>query len=192
MPRGKHAAPAREGKNNVYTAVTYDELNELDRVARYILAVGYSGQYGGHEAVRQSYINAHTIAVAQHGTELFVAVNTLFYAQQGKAPQENPNETIGRIKAELVNEGAHRYYSNIYFIDNPNGDTDRTFHAEMQLVDFFANNGWPFQHNMIGVSKPCCQKCAENLDKLNLGYSYWHGESVGDRYVNPKTTTQWW
>jgi hypothetical protein len=192
MPLGKNAAARKDGKNNVYEAVQYNELNHLDQVARYILAVGYSGQYAGDNALRQGYINAHTVAVAQHGTELFVAINTLFYAQQGKAPQEHMNKIIGRVKAELISAGATDYYSNIYFIDNEWGIKDRFYHAEMQLVDFFKNNNWPLQGNMLGVSKPCCQKCAENLDKLKISYSYWHGVDVGSQYKEPKTTERWW
>lgn len=178
-------------KNVVYTNLRHDRLNDLDRVARYILAVGYSGQYHGGDAYNQGYVAARTVAVALHEGHLYVATNTVIDPRR-----EHPNVTIGRVLSEVGTEvlerGLEDTYKSVIFIENPRGSADRTYHAEMQLIDFFHRNRWRPGGDMIGVSKPCCRRCAVNLDNLDVGYSYWHSENVGPGYRQPAARGKWW
>ncbi len=162
-------------------------LNDLDRIARFVLAIAHSGQWTPEHVQdsgsvvnpnrEQGFIAQRTVAVAYGGNdEIYIAANSLW-----NDDIEDCGSTKQRVIDALSAEGVAR---RIHFLPNPFGNGDRTFHAEMQIVRFFVQRGWALRYGEIGVSKPCCRRCAENLDRQGVHYSYWHNEPTG-QYVQP-------
>lgn len=168
--------------NVIYTHLVAGELNELDKVARYILAVAFSSQYPGNSR-EQMFISQRTVAVASHNGKLYVASNGL-YGGEPDALQK------GNVAAALRAEGV---MDEIVYLANWSGFHglgESDYHAEMQIVDYFYLMRIPLPQ--IGVSKPCCGKCKERLDSLGIDYSYWHTQGTGSSYKYPKATAKWW
>jgi hypothetical protein len=76
--------------------------------------------------------------------------------------------TKDRIREALRANGETRQ---LEFVPPPTGLEASTFHAEMQLVEEIGKAGERFEGKQFGVSKPCCQNCANQLDKLEIDYS---------------------
>lgn len=51
-------------------------------------------------------------------------------------------------------------------------------HAEMQLLRYLRNRNITPKCSFMGVSKPCCQRCAEELNKYRIKYSTFHNDLV--------------
>lgn len=151
-------------------------LYYIDEIARFILAIAHSGQYPGNHR-EQFFISQRTVAVVFHQGTLYVATNSL-----RNDDVEDVGTTLQRAIDAIRGAG---YADQVRFIYNPGGNEDRNFHAEMQLLSYFMAKGWRFDQDIIGVSKPCCENCANNLDRYLIMYSYWHREPVGGRYVHP-------
>ncbi|WP_321888661.1 nucleic acid/nucleotide deaminase domain-containing protein [Paraburkholderia bannensis] len=203
-------ASANPAKNNVYEKLTAAGLTELDKIARFILAIAFSGQWtkeklqakslvdaaegadlaaleeaAERQANReQSFVAQRTVAVAYHGTELIVAANDLW-----NASLEDPVATKARVCEELRKAA---FSDPVTFIDNPISHEDKTVHAEVQLVNHFHTRQWRFEEDAMGVSKPCCMLCAVMLDDLGVSYSYFHREGVGKGRVPASVATPWW
>lgn len=195
MPKGNYAATTTSqqtlGDITLKKVVDYNinisNLNFLDRVARYFLAIAYSSVYPGSDKYNQAYVAARTVAAALNGNKLYLAANEL----KGLGLQRPKKDTRpiiiavnelrkgfeGLIK-EFASEGIGGI-TEVVFVANPFGDDNRTYHAEMQLVDLFYEGRMNFDGGIIGVSKPCCMQCALSLDKVDINYSYWHNEKVG-------------
>ena len=47
-------------------------------------------------------------------------------------------------------------------------------HAEMKIVSYFIQNHDDIQGRSLGVSKPCCQACANELSRRGITYSTTH------------------
>lgn len=55
-----------------------------------------------------------------------------------------------------------------------NKKNDPTAHAEMQILKYFQKEKIDFKEiRTLGVSKTCCQKCADRLEKEKIHYSAW-------------------
>lgn len=196
MPKGRFTKTSmgdeQLGNTRLRRVVNYDDLsymflNDLDRIARYFLAVAYSSVYKPTDTYNQAYIAARTVAVGRSGNKLYIAANGL----KGLGSQRPRGDTrriiiaVNEIRigaqglANALAEEGIGGITNIIFATNPEGDEDRTYHAEMQLVDIFHEEGVPFDGSIIGVSKPCCKNCAQSLDRVGVGYSYWHDQNVG-------------
>lgn len=57
------------------------------------------------------------------------------------------------------------------------GDKDK-MHAEMQLLRFLKRRNITPKFHYIGVSKPCCSQCKQELDAYKIKYSTYHGDEV--------------
>lgn len=181
MPNGRYAqdqmVPVQLGavrlNRNVEYNLQWNNLNELDRIARFVLAIAYSGYYAGNDTYNQAYVAARTVAVARSRGALYIAANTLWR-------EADVDAVTDRVSDALRGEGIGGLPGDrIVFVFNPRGDDDREFHAEMQLVEYLHARNLPFDGNEIGVSKPCCTTCANRLDRLRISYSYWHNQGVG-------------
>ncbi len=196
----------RLGNLNLSRVVNYDDLNyiylnPLDRIARYYLAVAYSSVYRGNDNYNQAYIGARTVAVGICGGAIYITANTLhglgLQRQRGRQAPRGLRIAVNEVRvgaqglaSELLAEGI-RGINQIYFVTNPLGADDRTYHAEMQLVDYFYEEGLRFEGDMMGVSKPCCRYCAGSLENLGIEYSYWHDQNVGS-VVRCEPESSWW
>jgi hypothetical protein len=205
MPKGHYAASntlnQKLGQVTLKKVVDYtldiNNLNVLDRVARYLLAVAYSSVYKGTDTYNQAYVAARTVAVGLADNTLYVTANTLIglglKAQSNVKLKIAVNEMRIAATALAAEMSAERIanLTELVVVLNPLGNDDRTYHAEMQLVDVFQEQNLRFEGDIIGVSKPCCMQCAGTLDKLGIGYSYWHSENVG-HWIPCKPKAKWW
>lgn len=168
--------------NVIYTRLTANELNDLDLIARQILAVAFSTLYPGNDR-EQLFIGQRTIAVAKHGGTIYVASNDVYDGAPTIQQQTN-------VSQQLASDGET---GNIVYLANWagwSGMESRDYHAEIQLVDYFYMMRMPLPQ--IGVSKPCCSKCKAELDRLGIDYSYWHTQGTGSHYKYPKAQAKWW
>ena len=197
--------------NVVYTSLRYDELNDLDRIARFVLAVAHSANYSGTHR-EQRFVGQRTVAVAiTDRGDLVIAQNSVLTTRVSSG-RGRPSftrmvpELEERIRQTVAVELEWEYaippeelhldlpdkpFGNIYWVANRFGPQDTSFHSEMQLVYCMAQNGLRFEGNQIGVSKPCCLKCATRLSKLGIDYSYYHTQSA-DPWVDPGVKARWW
>ncbi|TBV10817.1 hypothetical protein [Stutzerimonas kirkiae] len=182
-------------KNVVDYKIHYKNLNVLDRIARYILAIAYSSAYRATDTYNQAYVAARTVAVALDDNALYIAANSLWGL-------DNANHLIPYTDLRLVGGDAlieeirsenitGTDESNIFFIPNRYGLNDRKYHAEMQIVDYFHSNSKRLTGDQIGVSKPCCMHCANALDRVSIEYSYWHNERCG-LPTQCRPQRKWW
>jgi hypothetical protein len=163
-------------------------LNDLDLIARFVLAIAHSGQWTAErvaegtgrpaaEAARtaareQHFVNQRTVAVARVRGTLYIAANMLW-----NDDVEDVGTTMTRVMLALRGEGIRGPFQ---FVPNPNGSSDSVFHAEMQLLRYLARNGLPMPAEM-GVSKPCCPRCAARLDRIGVAHSAEHDQDPGPR-----------
>ncbi|MHC8371712.1 hypothetical protein ACYZT2_13090 [Pseudomonas sp. MDT1-85] len=201
--------------NVVYTAVVYDELNPLDRIARFIMAVAHSANYAATDR-EQGFIGQRTLAVALSKGTLYVAQNNVLttrHFSDSSSSSKNPKPTFTAQVPELqdyltslVNmeleweyaipgEEIHlpvpdSLFSTVAWVFY-GGPEDTSFHAEMQLVNFLHSQGLPFDKNQIGVSKPCCSSCASRLTQLGIDYSYFHTQRALP-WIDPGVHARWW
>ncbi|MBN9121939.1 MAG: hypothetical protein J0I06_22825 [Planctomycetes bacterium] len=214
MPNGRQAAAAKQeftaklekGDVNIEQtvfAIDDDHLSDWDRIASYILACVYSSVQRQHVS-RQSYSSADTVAVARSGSTLHVFTNTMFArADWNKQQQQVVFTPLSASKrgtgqaaaAETVfaamKEAGMSDIKTIDFTYKKSLLTNRTYHAEMQCVDYFFEERQAIDGNYIGVSKPCCRDCAKALDKFGIGYAYWHDVSGNNDWVPPRPMNRW-
>jgi len=141
-------------------------LNYLDKFARMILSVCHS--MDSPDFVRQNLVDMNTVAVAPFETYLVIACS-------GKMELDR-NLIMAVVGEDILNYG----FSGVMVISQ--GAQQQ--HAEMQIVDFFSAHSKSITGKMIGVSKPCCILCAQQLDALKVEYSYWHDQNVG-KWIPP-------
>jgi hypothetical protein len=72
------------------------------------------------------------------------------------------------ISPDIIAEYAVR---SVNFISPTNGDSNGLFHCEMQLIDYLIEHEIFPLRRYIGVSKPCCTHCRNNL--LACGLENW-------------------
>lgn len=179
LPPGERSPSS---SNVIYTRLTAAGLSELDKVARYVLAIGFSSEHAG-DSREQLFIAQRTVAVAIHDGRLYVASNGLYWGE--------PNATQkGNVATALHASGVDE---EIVYLANwaaSYGLSPDDYHAEMQLVDYFHAMRLPLPE--LGVSKPCCSNCKKYLDQLAINYSYWHTQGTGKYYKAPKASAKWW
>ncbi|HEY4371416.1 MAG TPA: hypothetical protein VGN52_05810 [Burkholderiales bacterium] len=162
----------------VYENITPEGLNYYDRVARLMLAITHTAP--GDNAISptdmlgQQMIGAPTVAVAECGGTLYVTTNKIAEFQHKL------------VKGALEREDVD---AKIEVLPDPKSDS---YHAEMQLVDYFSHKGIRLEGDTMGVSKPCCKSCADRLEALSIDYSYWHGQNVGKDWKPCTPKEKWW
>ncbi len=154
MPKGQWVNRSVYQTYHGFTGVRISGMSDLDRIASHLLATNYS-RTASPTAISQSLIQNDCVAVAWYGETLFAASN-----KRKLAPEDFASLTdyFGPFRHSIVVRG--------------NG----TMHAEMQLIEEFSWMG--SRSTEIGVSKPCCKKCAQVLDHLKVKYSQYHTASV--------------
>jgi hypothetical protein len=154
------------------------QIGALDRVAYQVLAVSYTGIYVDLPNV-QRYIGQPCVAVAYCQGTMYIAANNLWRSLgPGPWPHAEIGANVGNqnVFALIVHElRAEGVPSPIRLLQNPAGENDTAYHAELQLIDFVYDHlGGAFDGNLIGVSKPCCQTCANELLDLGVGLTDFH------------------
>ena len=140
-----------------YSKGNYDNFHYLDFIARTIHDIAWSRQKNN-----QKLINLDCVAVCVvNDRDLWVASNNI-------SIEDCDIEQLDKIMCE---DGLF-LYENIYIVHNGNGH----MHAEMQLVQELINEG--IETKYIGVSKPCCKFCANELNEQKIKYSLWHDSRV--------------
>lgn len=156
------------------------QIGELDKVAYHVLAVSYSGIYIDNFNV-QRYIGQPCIGVAYCQGCLFIAANNVWRSQgpgvdypQAEVPANVGNTNVFAMICHSLRAGG--IIAPIRFLENPLGECDTTYHAELQLIDFvYILSNSHFDGNILGVSKPCCQFCANELHERGIAITDFHG-----------------
>jgi hypothetical protein len=115
--------------------------------------------------LRQLDINLDCVAAAFDGEWWYVAANGELISWQH----------VQKLKAEL---GGAR----IILVEG----SDRNLHAEMKIMSYLKENRLIKWGILMGVSKPCCPNCREQLDIWKVRYTSYHTQApqVG-RWTNP-------
>jgi hypothetical protein len=185
-------------------------LNELDKIAQAILSIAWSG----HESQgRQSQVgnrDLRTVAVVAVNQTLIVAGNAIsweqrlrstirradargtqnwvYYAPQTQYSPDYSTLIFGgadAIRYELGRLGEQRQ---VLFPDECRKDFN--FHAEMALLQYMSMHNLHPDGDEIGVSKPCCVRCARVLDECRIRYSTYHTSPIGD-WTPPNLRVGW-
>lgn len=154
-------------------------ISELDKIAYAALAISYTGIYIDNPAV-QDYIGKPCIAVAYCEIGLVIAANNIWrvFGPGAQYAETEIYENVGN--QNIFTLIRHHLYAiehihiPVSFIMNPNGESDTSYHAELQLIDFMRINNYHFIGNGIGVSKPCCRICANELHRLGIMFTESH------------------
>ncbi|AWF82093.1 hypothetical protein BTJ40_15340 [Microbulbifer sp. A4B17] len=174
--------PAQLQRNAFYRNVVPDDLNPLDLVARKILAHKFSNLHDPQNSVRQAMRDVETVAcvIAGKGT-LLVSHNSSFGAHGGN------NQEVELATAAAFKDLRARGFVNItdYHVLSPIRKLRRTFHAEMQILKACSEHNREIQGGIIGVSKPCCGKCAKVLKAFRINFSLYSKSPIGD-WVSPE------
>lgn len=130
---------------------------EPDRIAAALLAMSFSGQ---KSEASQRLIQMACVAVVFVNQEIWVASNGV------------------TIDADIINKTLGPAYDgcNVYVVENGRGK----MHAEMQLVQELHGSKMLKEGSKyyIGVSKPCCSRCADVLNKLGIAFLHQHEDDV--------------
>lgn len=174
-------------------------MNDLDLVASLVLAVAWSGGNRQSKST-QMEVQKQTVAVMVLDDTLHFTCNGVswddatitlnrFSVEQGTPNRhyfEDPDYGLSksaagaqtvtipvkqRIRAALAADGEPRSCT---FHDELTAD--HSLHAEMHLIRIL--NGRLPDGAVIGVSKPCCERCATYLDSVGISYSSWHNFAV--------------
>jgi hypothetical protein len=100
---------------------------------------------------------------------------------KGEALKYHPKTILRDILKVLSEDDPLLSLKGIYWILS---QADPKCHAEMQLIRALGDAGKSIRE--IGVSKPCCQLCAQHLDGLRIPYSAW------SQVTNPGRDEDWW
>jgi|GEM_PF-4802707 len=166
--------------NVIYRHVTAGGLNELDKIARFILAVAFSGEFPGNDR-EQHFVAQRTVAVARHQGKIYVASNGLY----GLAPSDGQRGNVATALAGAGIADEIVYLAN-WALTNGGGNE---YHAEIQLMDYFYFMRLPLPQ--IGVSKPCCGNCSTALTRVGTDHSYFHTQGTGQTQL-PRAGAKWW
>lgn len=144
-----------------YNQIRLEGLSEIraeaDRIACIVLAVAYSRTHGDIPSV-QRLIQMGCVAACFVGDAIWLASNN-----------------VEILPVDIDNALGNDYNGRtVWIVQNGNGN----MHAEMQLVQELHNDSCLYRGVYIGVSKPCCEQCANLLDKLGISYLHWHDDRV--------------
>ena len=153
-------------------------ISEADKLAYQIHAVAYSMIYQNPSPAQQYIGQPCTAAVSCNGS-LYIAGNDIWRTVGPGAYMAAENwANVGNLNANnaicalLRGDGIA---APIHFLANPLGEGDTSYHAELQLYDFiYRLHGLAFDGPSIGVSKPCCQVCANSMHNAGIGFTDYH------------------
>lgn len=145
-------------KSPDYHKKRLNELTELDRIACYLLAANWSKRYIG-SYIYQQFIQMNCVAACYVYDELWVASN-------------DQSLTYDDIQTMLNELGQNM---TVYIVTN---GTKNVMHAEMQLLSELIQERKNLYGQYFGVSKPCCKRCKEELDKYGINYTHYHTSEV--------------
>lgn len=135
-----------------------DSIHYLDNYASELLAYSYSRTHP-EEKTKNSLIQYGCVAVCLVDRVLWVASN------QSKITSDDTRNLMESIKSDNIQDvkGFHILT-----------DEKKEMHAEMQLLSQLRQSSQNPHPRYIGVSKPCCGLCAEELDKDSIKYDGMH------------------
>ncbi|WP_164887288.1 hypothetical protein [Hahella sp. KA22] len=175
--------PQALNNNAYYVGFTPNDLNPLDIIARQIIATKFSGMHDPSNIVLQAMRDVETVACAVVGTgTLLVAYN---YGHGNSTDNANHIDFAARSALQSLHaEG----FTNVtqYHVLHVSKNRKKSFHAEMNIIEHCGNNNLPIQGAVIGVSKPCCGKCAEVLNTFRVDYSLYSAPPIG-QWERPNT-----
>lgn len=163
----------------------HHKLNNLDAVARLVMAVAHTSTAKAPETtldpaqklrqVVQVNIGTgiKTVAVTRSGNNLLVAQNGIFGDLKGTARTDLELKLRSHVMDEL---GAHSTIQSVTFINGAYDDYGK--HAEMALVEHCIANRVPMTGGTVGVSKPCCKHCSQELARNGVDFSLWVDKEV--------------
>lgn len=197
--------PISQNVNYKGQATDGSDLNELDLIARTILAVTHSEWKTTFDAttphphfskgtpvafdperdaqrhegwvVGQSLTGPKTFAVAVCGSVLYVAHNAALESIREVEPSEAEQTQIKAIVLDTLRVDGYHKVTDVVFFNLASKNNKTAFHAEMQLLSYFQANKLTIDGSVIGVSKPCCNFCANQLRAMGIVFSL---EAVGD------------
>lgn len=140
-----------------YSAKRIGSLKNLDIIASTLLALSYSRRC---PQSCQRLIQYDCVAACMNGYDLWVASNNK------QITDEDIDNLITTMEADLFVG-----IKDIYIVENGRG----CMHAEMQLLSELHSIKVPQPPTLyIGVSKPCCFDCMQELEKERIGYANWY------------------
>lgn len=140
-----------------YHVSRINAISQLDKVASYLLAMNYS-ERASPTKPSQGLIQMDCVAVAVVNDEWLIASNSR------KLEDDDVINLSGELGIDLVYALVKRGSGGM--------------HAEMQIMEEIAESNYSAANVFIGVSKPCCKKCAERLDASRAKYTAWHDSDV--------------
>ena len=141
-----------------YHEYRLNAINDLDLIASAVLALTWS-RCRNKSKQSQCLIQMDCVACVIVDNEIWLASNqwTINY------------EDICELRR------MYQLSCPIWIVTN---GTKGVMHAEMQLVSQLQQEGKTLQYSYMGVSKPCCMKCSQVLDKMNIDYASKHNNNV--------------
>lgn len=136
------------------------DVNDLDLIASSLLILSHSLH---RSPSSQRNVQFGCVAVCMVDNDLWVASNYI------KIRDEELNLLLNILKQD-----GFPFKGDIYIVTIPDQDE---MHAEMKLVTQLTQEKKETEVSYIGVSKPCCEKCADVLDKFDIYYADCHDTS---------------
>lgn len=158
---------------------TGDDLNELDLVARNILAVTHSAWKAVDNPILQNITGMKTFACIASGDTLYVAHNAGLLKPRNLLPADVEADAIRDAAIDIMREDNCNKITTVTVINLATKKNAKSYHAEMQLIAYCIANGLPIDGGIIGVSKPCCSQCSDKLSILHVEHSLKAGPPIG-------------
>lgn len=157
----------RKKTKDYYQQQRMKGLADADLLASHILAKVWSAMRRPEDSPYQKAIQTACVAVSIDASGIYVGSNYL----------SKSVVTSVAVKDILQLEAPGCYTQNVAVADN----SDDKKHAEMQVVEKLWNvykNAQAIKQAtlFIGVSKPCCPRCAQVLDLLGIAYTAKHAD----------------
>ena len=146
-------------RDKTYSEIRMAAINDLDKIASILLAFCYSGHRSQES---QKYIQFDCVAVCMVGDDLWVAANGIGIQ----------HEDVDKLLA-MMEEQKYPFEGYVYIVTRPGQEA---MHAEMKLLSELHESGMKTLY--IGVTKPCCVLCKQQLDNDNIMYAQWHNQPV--------------
>jgi len=154
------------------------DLNDLDILMRTIVAFTHSSWKDAENVALQNITGSKTFAAVASGNTLYVAHNAGFEDQNATLPTDNELDQIADIISLAISDIPSYKLTKVTMLSGANSNSQRkSFHAEMQLLAYCHENNIQIDGGMMGVSKPCCKKCATQLTAQGIDFSL---EDIGD------------
>ncbi len=144
-----------------YSPNTSSRYSDLDYIATTLLRIAWSRKPDSPET--QNAVNYDCVAVCVVNGDLWYASNII------QITDEDVNTLL-----DCMEKDRFPFDGDVYMVSNGKGH----MHAEMKLVSQLIQEG--LKTDSIGVSKPCCAQCANELSKRGINYSMWHDDSVAN------------